>query len=267
VGGFVFEFECVFADELAALVVAGACQRFEVEAASGHRQHTHARRIQQQDRVGRNPACGHDPAQAKVALVGRHAVAVGRLAGRITPHRTEEAVDLSLLKTADDDRIDAAVAVFPDLPQDVVDLVLVERRTRRHAAGVRGKHIRRQMRENALHRPADRAAALGGGARCAAVDDGVFQVPQQFTQPFLFLVIHLIGQSQLRRRQVRAADLDRGGKDLRVVAHPAAIGKPCFGLIAAFQCGVAEDVDLLAVADLLGGGACIENMERPALRL
>ena len=84
---FVAEFERVFADELAALAVAGGCQRLKVEAATRQWQYLHPRRIQQHHRVLRHPSRRYDPAQTEVALIGADTVAVGRITRRISPYR------------------------------------------------------------------------------------------------------------------------------------------------------------------------------------
>lgn len=256
-GGFVFEFQRVLADEFAALVVAGGGQRLEVEAASGQRHHGQPRRIEQQHRILRHPAGRDDPADAEVGLVHADHVAVGGVVGAVAALRGQERIDAAFLAAVDDDQVDIAAAGLPDFAEGVIDLGLVQIQPGGEIPGPGGKDAGGQVLDDAAHRAAYRGCALRIDGRLAAVDDGVFEVAQQFAEAFLFLVIHFIGQTELIGRQVRAADFDGGGKDLREVAFANAMGKPRRGFVGAFEGGVAEDVDDLFVFHIFGGGARI----------
>jgi hypothetical protein len=157
----------------------------------------------------------------------------------------------------DDDEVDIAAAGFPDFAEGVIDLGLVQIQPGGEIPGPGGKDAGGQVLDDAAHRTAYGGRALRIGRCLAAIDDGVFKVTQQFAEAFLFLVVHFIGQAKLIGRQVRAADFDGGGEDLRKVAFANAIGESRRGFVGAFEGGVAEDVDDLFVFHIFGGGACV----------
>jgi len=110
------------------------------------------------------------------------------------------------------------------------------------------KEMGLQMLDDSAKSPPNGFAALRGGSRLAAVDDGVLQVAQQFPKAHLLLIIHLIGQTDGAGGQVCTADLNGMRENLRPVASALPAGKSGLRAFGAFQCRIAENVD-----DLVGG--------------
>src|SRR5688572_28079311 len=110
----VAQLERVFANDLAALAVAGGGQRLVVEAAPGERHHVDSAAIEQQHAAERDPPREHDPADAEVALVHRDVVAVGVGLRREAAVARDERVDRALLGAGDDDQVDVPAAARPD---------------------------------------------------------------------------------------------------------------------------------------------------------
>jgi hypothetical protein len=61
----------------------------------------------------------------------------------------------------------------------------------------------------------------------------VLEVAQEFAESLLLLVVQFILDADLRRRELRAADLDRGGEDLGVVLLADAGGEARCGSVVA----------------------------------
>ena len=148
---FIPQLHGIFADQLAALIVAAARQGLEMEAPPGQRQYADARRIQQQCCILWHPSRGDDVADAKVTFVDADQVGELRVIGSISPAASQETVYLSLLVATDDDQIDVPTAVVPHLSEHIVDLVLVKSGAGGKAAVACVQDIRREVLDYALN--------------------------------------------------------------------------------------------------------------------
>ena len=132
-----------------------------MEAPPGQRQNTDARRIQQQRRILRHPSRGDDITYTEVAFIDADQVCELRVIGSKGSAAGQEAVDLSLLVTADNDQVDITAAVVPDLSEHIVDLVLIKSGAGGESAVAGMKDVCGEVLNDPFHGPSDSPASLG----------------------------------------------------------------------------------------------------------
>ncbi len=100
VGFFAAEFQRVFAQKLAALIVARGGQRLELKAPARQRDNRDLRGIEEEHAIRRHIARQQHPAGAIVALIKSHQIFERLARGGETLRRLDKAIDAALLRPA-----------------------------------------------------------------------------------------------------------------------------------------------------------------------